>query len=174
LDQENLDRLVLVKFPSAPLRASLDRCTVSSASRSAVPIRSAAGVIGSLYRVFRKPVGSSHPLRCGRHWILNRSASNTSQPVILFPSAPLRASLDLIEDIVQDRTRSFPSAPLRASLDQIKGGNKNEDASSHPLRCGRHWILSKKELVHRLYRVPIRSAAGVIGSKMKWLIIFIF
>ena len=37
----------------------------------------------------------------------------------------------------------FPSAPLRASLDQ-KDMKLQEVLGSHPLRCGRHWILIER------------------------------
>jgi len=79
----------------------------------------------------------SHPLRCGRHWISASPVSASGRTS--FPSAPLRASLDLemTKKILAD---VFPSAPLRASLDRLE---------NFPIvRIG----------------VPIRSAAGVIGS----------
>jgi len=179
------------EFPSAPLRASLDlaywsvfetwcshplRCgrhwikKMTVPVMNVVPIRSAAGVIGSEF-VSALAGKSSHPLRCGRHWISTMAVdgrilfpsaplrasldpeSHRSFGQWLFPSAPLRASLDRFGSLFRGDVR-FPSAPLRASLDLFwKKKKKRRKPRSHPLRCGRHWIFDHR----RPPRWPVSS-----------------
>ncbi|GEM_PF-1887233 len=151
----------LLKFPSAPLRASLDQ-SASLQSR----------------------FWSSHPLRCGRHWIMKRVWSLFLLLVPIRSAAGVIGSLYVVCD---SGLAQFPSAPLRASLDPAMMLQQLFKRCSHPLRCGRHWILSSAHLVRRASShplrcgrhwilrilsfnrrglVPIRSAAGVIGSRV--------
>ena len=147
-------------FPSAPLRASLDPD----------------------HRPDHSCGNGSHPLRCGRHWIHGsaggylravpiRSAAGvigSCEDVVggrdpRFPSAPLRASLDLDCPGDEFAPLAFPSAPLRASLDLTwLGNNWFKLFPSAPLRAS---LDQGVPHVHdHRHRVPIRSAAGVIGS----------
>mgnify|MGYP007050312916 CR=1 FL=1 len=144
-------------FPSAPLRASLDRLSVRC-RWCRVPIRSAAGVIGSRRKVMKVQLNRSHPLRCGRHWISSSFPPTERNPV------PIRSAAGVIgsTQVPEKPGYLFPSAPLRASLDPDHRPDHSCGNGSHPLRCGRHWIHGSAG--GYLRAVPIRSAAGVIGS----------